>query len=163
MVELRDYKPQDIELLVKHLNCERVTRYLTTRIPQPYTFNDAEWWINIGSKIGIVKAIDVRSQLVGTIGATPGEFESQRSAEIGYWVAEEYWGKGIATEAINKIVNHIFQNTEIVRLYAPVFSPNKASVRVLEKCGFKIEGVHQKAIYKNGVFFNELIYARVHS
>lgn len=160
---LRDFCKNDIEPLVLFLNNKNVTKFLTSRIPQPYSIDDAKWWVNTGSKEGITKAVEVDGKYVGSIGATAGEFESNRSAEIGYWLEENSWGKGIATEVVMEMTEYVFSNTDIVRLYAPVFSPNKASMRVLEKCGYQLEGVLRKAIYKNGVYLDEHLYAKISS
>ena len=158
---LRDLKQQDTKLLVEFLNNINVTKYLSTRIPQPYTSQDAEWWVNKGSKTGITKAIEVNENFAGVIGVTIGEYENSRSAEIGYWLGEEYWGKGIATEAITEMTNDVFSSTEIIRLFAPVFSPNKASMRVLEKCGYTLAGVFKKAVFKNGEYFDGHLFEKI--
>jgi RimJ/RimL family protein N-acetyltransferase len=161
MIELRDFSNEDEELLVSYLNEECVTKYLSARLPQPYTKEAAAWWVSTGSKMCIVKAITNNGVLVGSISAMPGEFERQKSAEVGYWIAKPYWGKGIASEALAEFSKTLFLNTDIVRLYAPVFEGNAASARVLEKCGFKLEAILEKAIYKDGLFFNEHHYANV--
>jgi len=161
VVELRDFKKDDNSLLVQHLNNERVIQYLTSRIPYPFTVEDATWWIDIGSKEGITKAIEVRGKLVGVIGVSFGENQHSRCAEIGYWLGEEYWGQGIATNSVLQMTQYVFSNTEVVRLFAPVFDPNKASMNVLEKCGYKLEGILEKRVYKNGEFFDEFLYAKV--
>ncbi len=163
MVVLRDFKQDDIEYLVKFLNNNNVTKYLTSRIADPYTIQDAEWWVNTGSKIGIVKAIEVENSLAGCISAIPCDYENNRSAEIGYWLEENYWGKGIATESVQKMTNYVFTNTSIVRLFAPVFSPNKKSMNVLEKCGYIKEGILKKAIFKNGEYIDEHLFAKINS
>ena len=83
MVTLRRYRESDIPLLVEYLNNPRVTHYLTSRIPQPYTINDAQWWVNEGNQqYGIIRAIEWEGRLVGTTGVNPGQFEFSRSAEI---------------------------------------------------------------------------------
>ena len=162
MIELRDFEQRDIEVLVKLLNNKNVTQYLSSRIPQPYTIQDAEWWVNTGSKVGIAKAIDVGGNLIGVISATIGEYENIRSAEIGYWLGENYWGQGVATKAVDKMTNYIFSNSKIVRLFSPVFAPNKKSMRVLEKCGYMKEGIFKKAIFKDGKYIDAHIFARVY-
>ncbi len=161
MIELRDFEQRDIEVLVKLLNNKNVTQYLTTRIPQPYTTQDAEWWVNTGSKAGIAKAIDVDGTLVGVISITIGDYENARSAEIGYWLGEDYWGEGIATKAVDKMTNNVFSNSEIVRLFARVFAPNKESMHVLEKCGYTKEGIFKKSIFKGGKYLDEHIFAKI--
>ena len=163
MIELREFKIEDEELLVSYLNTESVTKFISAKLPQPYTKEAAAWWVSTGSKIGIVKAITKNGELIGSISAIIGEFERQKSAEIGYWIAQPFWGQGFGSQALAEFSKAIFQNTEIVRLYAPVFEGNTASARVLEKCGFKLEAVLEKAIYKNGLFYNEHHYALIRS
>ncbi|MFY0022190.1 GNAT family protein, partial [Acinetobacter baumannii] len=80
------------------------------------------------------------------------------SAEIGYWLAEPFWGQGIATEAVRQLVEYTFYYFDIVRLYAEVFETNKASMRVLEKNGFYLEGVRRKAVFKNGLLMDDFIW-----
>ena len=141
MVVLRDFNQEDIGCLVELLNNQNVTKYLSSRIPEPYTIQDAEWWVNTGSKKGIVKAIDVEQVLVGCISAITGEYENNRSAEIGYWLGENYWGKGIATDSVKQITSYVFASTNIVRLFAPVFDSNKKSMSVLKKCGYSDDDI----------------------
>lgn len=156
---LRDFNQNDIDLLVTYLNKKSVTRYLGSRIPQPYSTDDARRWVDIGSKESINRAIQIDGILVGSIGVSPGKFDKRKSAEIGYWLEENSWGKGIATEAVMTIMDYVFTSSDIVRLFAPVYDQNKASMRVLEKCGFTLEGVLKKAVFKHGVFFDEHMYA----
>jgi ribosomal-protein-alanine N-acetyltransferase len=163
MIKLREFKPGDETLLVSYLNDEAVTKFISARLPQPYTNEAAAWWVSTGSKMGIVRAITKDGELVGSISATVGDFERQKSAEIGYWIAQQFWGEGFASQALAELSKTIFANTEIVRLYAPVFEGNQASARVLEKCGFKLEAILEKAIYKDGSFYNEHHYAYVRS
>ena len=85
------------------------------------------------------------------------------SAEIGYWLAEPFWGQGIATEAVRQLVEYTFYYFDIVRLYAEVFETNKASMRVLEKNGFYLEGVRRKAVFKNGLLMDDFIWVKLRS
>ncbi len=163
MVILRDFNKKDIRCLVELLNNNNVTKYLTSRIPEPYTVKDAKWWVKTGSKIGIVKAIEEDGVLVGCISVITGEYENNRSAEIGYWLGEKHWGKGIATDAVNNITSDVFSNTNIIRLFAPVFDPNKNSINVLKKCGYIEEGILKKSIFKNGKYYDEHLYAKTYS
>ncbi|MFX6949463.1 GNAT family protein, partial [Acinetobacter baumannii] len=90
-------------------------------------------------------------QAIGGIGLILNSDVYIMSAEIGYWLAEPFWGQGIATEAVRQLVEYTFYYFDIVRLYAEVFETNKASMRVLEKNGFYLEGVRRKAVFKNGL------------
>lgn len=161
MLELRKFETKDEDLLVSYLNDAAQTHFLSARIPQPYTPEAARWWVETGSKIGIVYAIVNHGIFVGTISAIPGEFEKQKTAEIGYWVAKPYWGQGIASEALQKFTSLLFETTDLIRLYASVMEGNTASATVLQKSGYKLDAVLQKAIYKNGSVFNELHYSKV--
>jgi RimJ/RimL family protein N-acetyltransferase len=163
MITLRAFVASDCASLVSLLNNENVTRYLSTRMPCPYTESDANWWIASGSKNGLIRAVTVGENLIGCVGAEPGAFEESRSAEIGYWIGEPYWGCGYATTAVQQLTNMIFSDTDIVRIVAPVFSPNMASMRVLEKSGYELEGIFRKGCYKNGHYYDKHIFAKVHS
>lgn len=160
MVLLRDFIQDDIDRLVAILNDAEVTEFLSTKMPTPYTKDDASWWVNEGSKGGLIKAISYNDFVVGCIGVNRGEFEYQRSGEVGYWLAKEYWRKGITSIAIQKISEYVFSNTDIVRLFASVFSGNQASMQLLLKSGFKQEAVLQNAIFKNDNFYNNHIFTK---
>lgn len=160
MLELRRFAARDEALLVAYLNDDALTYFLSARIPQPYTIESARWWINTGSNVGIVYAIIYDGILVGSISALPGEFEKQRTAEIGYWVARPYWGKGIASLALQAFTQRVFESTNMVRLFASVFAANLASAKVLTKCGYTLDAVLQSALYKNGHVFNELHFSK---
>lgn len=161
MLEFRAFTPQDQDLLVAYLNDDRLTHFLSARIPQPYTPDSAAWWIETGSKEGFVFAIVYQGTLVGSISAMPGAFEKQRSAEIGYWIAQRYWGLGVASAALEKFTRLMFATTNIERLYAAVFEGNTASERVLQKCGYHLDAVLSKALFKHGRFYNERHYSIV--
>jgi len=161
MIELRSFNESDIDPIAIYANNVNVTRYMASRMPYPYTKQDAIWWVESGNKEqGLNYAIDLGGKCVGVVGVRFGELELQYSAEIGYWIAEDHWGKGIGTEAISKMTDYVFSEAKIVRLSAPVYSPNLASMRVLEKCGYTLEAVHQKAVYKNDQFMDEHIFVK---
>ena len=164
MIKLRDFSENDISSIARFANNANVSNYLTSSMPYPYTTEDAKWWVEIGSKEGeVFKAIDLNGECVGSIGVHRGITEHKFSGEIGFWLAEEYWGQGYTTEAVSKMTSYIFNETDIVRLYARVFSPNKASMLVLEKCGYVLEGILKKEIFKNGEFYDDHIYGKTNS
>ena len=162
IIKLRELASADISSIAKHANNPKVSRYLTTRFPYPYSMEDARWWVTTGSKEnGIVRAISLQEECIGIIGIRFGTDEHLYSAEIGYWLSEQHWGRGFMTAALGEMTDMVFADTDLVRLYAPVFSANHASMRVLEKNGYTQEAVLQKAIYKDGEFYNEHIFARL--
>lgn len=161
MITLRDFKQQDAPHIIKTLNDEQVTRFLSSKIPFPYTQADADWWINQGSKNGIIKAIVVNEQFAGCIGITPGEFEYSRSGEIGYWLNNHFWGQGIITHAITQICDEAFKNSNLNRIFGAVFAGNTGSIKALTKCGFEAEAILKQAIYKNGVFYDSHIFSKL--
>ena len=156
---LRKFELADKQNLVKILNHTSVIQYLSSKIPHPYTESDAEWWISTGSLSGYVYAIELNNELIGCIGVNPGEFEYSRSGEIGYWLSPDYWGKGIVTRAVNQVVEKVFSETKLNRIFACVFSGNQASMKVLSKCEFKLEGIFQKAIFKDGQYFDNHVFS----
>ena len=161
MISLRQFKDSDKIRLIEILNDPRVSEYLSSKIPSPYTEADADWWIKEGSKLGLTRAITIADELVGCIGVSTDEFEYSRNGEIGYWLCSEYWGQGLATQAVNIITEEVFRTTEINRLYAAVFSGNTGSMRVLDKCNYLPEAVLQQAIYKNGKYYDSHIFSKL--
>ena len=161
MITLRPFINSDKQALIKILNDPRVCEFLSTKIPNPYTERDAQWWIDDGSKTGYVRAITFKNRLVGCIGVSTDEFEYARNGEIGYWLDKESWGKGYATLAVKLVTDNIFNNSQINRIYAAVFSGNIGSMRVLEKCGYSPEAILHEAIYKNGKFYNNHIFTKL--
>ena len=139
-------------------NNVRVWQQLRDMFPHPYSLADATTFIEIAleGQFGLVRGIWYGQEFAGTIGLVPQPDVYRRSAEIGYWLGEPYWGKGIATEAIRQIVGIGFaEQPELVRIFAGIFSSNPASMRVLAKNGFQLEGISPKAIIKNGVLLDE--------
>jgi RimJ/RimL family protein N-acetyltransferase len=142
---------------------ERVSRYMTARFPYPYTIEDAKWWIAHCSEPAEPTnfAIVVDGEIAGGCGYEFGELERAQSAEIGYWLSPAYWGKGIATAAFGGLTARAFETPELRRLQATIYSPNTASARVAQKCGYVREAVLRNAISKNGEIYDALIYAKV--
>jgi RimJ/RimL family protein N-acetyltransferase len=160
---LRPWREGDEESLVRHANNRAVWRNLRDLFPHPYTRADAESWIETSSAADPVTnfAIDVDGAAVGAIGVALKDDVFRRSAEIGYWLGEEYWGRGIVSEAVRAMTDYAFANWDLCRIYAGVFEWNPASMRVLEKAGYKFEGRMHKAVIKDGESIDELIYAIV--
>ncbi|MGB0212705.1 GNAT family N-acetyltransferase [Algiphilus sp.] len=161
MIELRPYRGDDAERLVALADNARVSRYLTDLFPHPYTREDAEWWIAHGAREvhSDAWAIEHRGELVGGIGVTVQSGWRRHLAEIGYWLGEPYWGRGLAAEAVRRVTAAIFGNPDIRKIYAPVLGANRASMRVLEKNGYQREGVLREEVFKRGQYHDLHIFA----
>lgn len=160
---VRSWRRSDAESLVRHANNRKVWRNLRDTFPHPYTAHDAERWIRStsGSIPETNFAIGVGDEAVGGIGIALREDVFRRSAEIGYWLGEPYWGRGIATEALKAITDYAFATFDLSRLYAGVFEWNPASMRVLEKAGYVFEARLRRSVLKDGQLIDELLYAIV--
>ena len=106
-------------------------------------------------------AVTVDSKVIGSIGAFRQGNIHRQTAELGYYIAEEYWGKGIMTEAVKQLCDYVFSHTDIIRIFAEPFALNSASCRVLEKAGFQYEGTLRSNAVKNGKVLDMKMYARV--
>ena len=158
---IREWRRGDEGSLVRHANNPNVSRNMRDRFPHPYTRADADWWIGHASAQMPPTnfAIVVDGEAAGGIGFILQEDVSRRSAEIGYWLGEAYWGRGIATDAVRAMTDHIFANFDVCRIYATVFESNPASSRVLDNAGFVLEGRLRKAVTKSGETIDALMYA----
>lgn len=163
MVTIREWEESDAEALAELLNDKRILDNLRDGLPYPYTVSDALWYIN--SCLSADKnntfcfAIVYNGKVVGSIGIFRQDNIHFKTAELGYYIGVEFWGKGIMTEAVRLACKHVFDKTDIVRIYAEPFAENTASCRVLEKNGFVLEGILRKNAYKNGVFRDMKLYA----
>ena len=162
-IKLRRFKKSDIPRLVELANNENIARNLRDGFPHPYTREHAEAFIKKcrGLNPQTILAIEYKGDYVGNIGLHKGLDVYRKSAEVGYFIGEEYWNKGIASVALSLACEYGFKTLDIVRIHAGVYEHNLASQRVLEKCGFSREGVFKKAVYKREQFWNEVRYAKV--
>jgi len=162
-VSLREWKKSDAASLTKIANNRKIWDNVRDQLPHPYTKKDAKNWLTLVKKQKKITTfcIEADGEMAGSIGFTLKEDVYRRTAEIGYFIAEEYWGKGIATEAIKQLVKYIEKNFDIVRIYAEVFEYNKASMKVLEKSGFYLESVRKKAAIKNNVIINDFVWVKL--
>jgi len=160
---VRSWAWRDREAIVRHANNRNVWINLRDRFPHPYTTADARRWLEsvIDLKPETNFAIAVGDEAVGGIGFTVQHDVARRSAEIGYWLGEAFWGRGITTEALIAVTGHALCNYDVCRLYAHVFDWNGASARVLEKAGYSFEGRLRKSVTKDGQTIDQLIYAMV--
>ena len=160
--KLRKWNEADLNSLVKYANNINIAKWLTNGFPYPYTQEDGKAYLSTAIDDNPLKvfAIEVNGEAVGSIGIYPQSDIHEKNAEIGYWLAEAYWGQGIMTKAIREIIEYGFQTFDIVRIFARPFSTNLKSQRVLEKAGFQLEARLKNALYKKGTFMDELIYAK---
>jgi len=160
---IRQWKHGDEPSLVRHANNRNVWINVRDTFPSPYTVSDANAWVNLATRAlrDQVWAIDVAGFAVGGISLHPDEGVHRYNAEIGYWLGEEYWGQGIATEAVRAMTRYAFEAQGLVRVYAAVFDWNEASKHVLEKVGYELEGTLRMSAFKAGRFIDQLLYAAV--
>lgn len=158
---LRPWAITDLENLVKFADNLNIARNMTDQFPHPYTAENGKAFIEFATKDTPVHifAIDVKGSAVGGIGIHPQADIQRRNAELGYWLAEPYWGKGIISRAIPEIIDFAFKTYDITRIYARPFGTNLASQRVLEKTGFRLEARFERSLFKNGEYLDELVYA----
>ncbi len=160
-IQLRPWRITDLPSLVRHANNPNIARQLTNQFPSPYTEVHANAFIEMATSHDPVRimAIVINGEACGGIGIHPQSDVYCKNAELGYWLSESYWGKGIVSQLIPKMIHHGFENFPIDRIYARPYGRNIASQKVLEKSGFKLEAKMEKTFYKNGEYLDELIYA----
>ena len=160
---LREWRREDVPSLSRHADNIKIWRNLHDAFPHPYTRKDAEDWIKQTSTLqpGLIYAIEVDGEAVGGIGITPMKFEHRRTAAIGYWLSEAYWGRGITTRAMRAMTDAAFATFDLARLEALVFEWNIPSTRVLEKAGYTQEARMKKRITKEGRTVDCFLYALI--
>lgn len=163
--EIREWKMDDAEELAAIVSNKKVLDNLRDGLPYPYKKSDAVEFISamLGEDKNdvIAFAIVFDGALVGSIGVFRQQNIHARTAEMGYYIGEEYWGRGIASNAIAKVTRYVFDNTDIIRIFAEPFSRNAASCRALEKAGFKFEGTLRSNAVKNGEILDMRMYSLV--
>jgi len=160
----RTWRTRDVDALLKHANNRNIWLNLKDRFPHPYRRADAESWIGMNHLVlgpPVNFAIDIGGEAVGGVGLEPLDDVFHRTANIGYWVAEPFWGRGIATAAVEFITEYAQRNFPLDRLQAHVFDWNPASARVLEKAGYVCEGRLRRAVVKEDRVGDLLLYAKL--
>jgi len=160
---IRSLVATDAESIAKYANNRRVSLNLRDRFPYPYTRADAEAFLAAAAvqRPETDFAIASSKEVIGGIGFHPQSDVHRLTAEIGYWLGEPFWGRGIATQALRALTEWVFATTPVVRIYAHVFAWNPASARVLEKCGFTLEGRMRSSVIKDGQIIDQLMYGIV--
>lgn len=158
---LRPWTMEDLESLVRFANNFNIVKNLMDVFPHPYSIENGKAFIEMATKNSPpnILAIEVNGEASGAIGIHAQNDIYRKNAELGYWLAEPYWGKGIITKAIVQMVDYGFKSFDIVRIYARPFAHNTGSQKALEKAGFVLEARLKKTIFKNEEFIDELIYA----
>jgi RimJ/RimL family protein N-acetyltransferase len=158
---LRPWTAGDIESLIENANNFKIAKFMSNQFPNPYTREHGLQFIEFAGKHNPVQifAISVSGNAIGGIGLHPQADIMCKNMELGYWLGENYWGKGIATSAIKQMAKYAFQNFDIERVFARPFGNNPASARVLQKAGFTLEATFKNTIFKHGEYLDELIYA----
>lgn len=165
--KIRKWKLSDATDLAFATSNKKVQDNLRDGWPYPYTEQDAV--VSIQAKLSANEtetfafAITIDDKVIGSIGVSRQGNIHRRTAELGYYIAENYWGKGITTEAVKQICEYVFNNSDIIRIYAEPFAYNEASCRVLEKAGFQFEGTLKSNAVKNGKIIDMKMYALVKS
>lgn len=158
---IRDFQLSDVEALVKYANNYKIFKWVKDNFPYPYTTKDAELWISVSRNTneGLNYAIANDKELIGGIGVKFKEDVYRFSWELGYWLGEPFWNKGIITEAIKVFTKYLFNTYNIRSITANVYEGNKASMKVLTKAGFKLDGVIRKAVFKEKVYRDLYVYS----
>ncbi len=158
---IRPWNENDLADLVFYAGNRNVSKNMTDQFPYPYTEDHGHNFITFArtSYPTQIFAIEVDIHAVGGIGIHPQTDIHKRNAELGYWLAEPYWGKGIMTAAVKQMTDYAFKTFDIDRLFARPFGTNLASQKVLENAGFTLEGRFKNTLIKEGIYLDELIYA----
>jgi ribosomal-protein-alanine N-acetyltransferase len=159
--KVRSWKLEDAEAIVRHANNRKIWLNLRDRFPYPYSHRDAETYLKhvVLMQREINFAIDLAGEAVGGVGFVPGTDVERHSAEIGYWLGESVWGRGIATAALKGSTRYAIKAYGLWRVFAVPFSENVASIRVLEKAGFVREGLMRRSAVKDGRILDQVLYA----
>ena len=162
---IREWRIEDKEALAELLSNKKILDNLRDGLPYPYTAKDAETFIramlSANKNETFAFAIALNDKAIGSISASRGGNIHFRTAELGYYVAEQHWSKGYATSAVKQICRYVFDNTDIIRIFAEPFADNVASCAVLEKADFELEGVLRCNAFKNGKVRDMKMYALV--
>ena len=161
--QLRHWRTEDAKALAKAADNPKIAANLRNVFPNPYTLEEANWFINDciskGDSHGFTWAIEVEGKAAGCIAVTLLNDVYEKSGELGYWLSEEYWRQGIMSQAVQIICREAFKTFDIIRISAEPFAYNAGSIGVLKKAGFTYEGTMRNGIYKNGRVHSYCIYS----
>ena len=161
--KIRKWQLSDARDLASALSNTKIQDNLRDGLPYPYTEKDAVEYItamlSADENETFAFAVTIDGKVIGSIGAFRQGNIHRRTAELGYYLAEDSWGKGIMTQAVKQICNYVFDKSDVIRIYAEPFAYNTASCRVLEKAGFQYEGTLRNNAVKNGRVLDMKMYA----
>jgi [ribosomal protein S5]-alanine N-acetyltransferase len=158
---IRPWRLDDAESLAKHANNRKIWLALRDLFPHPYTIQDAHEFLQraISQRPTTNFCIEVDGAAVGGIGIRLGQDVHRHTATLGYWLGQNFWGRGIMTEAVAAFTDFYFDNSPLRRISAEVFANNPASARVLQKAGFVFEGRLKNNVFKDGQLLVSRLYA----
>jgi [ribosomal protein S5]-alanine N-acetyltransferase len=162
-LSVRSWRKDDLKALLHHASNPKVAANLRDQFPHPYTRHDGVDFLDYACSQDpeCSFAIEYGGQAAGGVGFRLGRDISRISAEMGYWLGEEFWGRGLATRAVTAASEWAFDNYKLTRVFATAFAHNAASIRVLEKSGFQREGLLRRSAIKNGVILDQILFAKV--
>jgi ribosomal-protein-alanine N-acetyltransferase len=159
---VRNWRTDDAGSLAKHANNRKIWLGLRDLFPHPYTIDHANEFLQRAASEQPVTSfcIDIGGSAVGGIGIKMGQDVHRHTAELGYWLSEDFWGHGITSEAVPAFSNYCFETFPLRRVFAEPYANNVASARVLEKAGFVLEGRLKNNALKDGQMLDSLLYAK---
>ena len=160
---IRPWDRGDADALLKYADNRKIWLNLRDAFPHPYTEASAQAFLDIVERQNPATffAIATRDEAIGAIGIMLKQDVHRLTAEMGYWLAEPYWGRGIMTGTVARFTDFCFESFGLVRIYAEPYATNSASCRVLEKAGFVLEGRLRSNVIKDGQILDEFLYARL--
>lgn len=162
---IRKWRESDAEDLAAALSNKNILNNLRDGLPYPYTVDDAKEYISAmlhaDSNQVFAFAVVAGDKAIGSVGIFRQSNIHSRTAELGYYLSQEYWGRGLMTEAVKSACDYVFKNSDIIRIYAEPFARNSASCKVLEKAGFTCEGTLRSNAVKNGTVEDMKMYALI--
>lgn len=159
--KLRKWTMDDVDSVAQYANNPKIADNLRDVYPYPYTRNDALAYLAScveQEEIQLTRAIEINGRAAGSIGIFPGTDVYHKNGELGYWLAEPFWGQGIMSGAIRQICGEAFERFGLNRIYAEPYAYNMGSCRALEKAGFTLEGVLRNSVVKHGKIFDSCMY-----
>lgn len=160
---IRDWQLEDAPSIANHANNKKIWRNLRDAFPHPFHLEDARLFISriLESNPKTIFAIATQNEAIGSIGLMIGKDVHRFTAELGYWLAEPFWGNGIMTQAVKKIISHGAQVLKLQRIFAEPYTTNPASAKVLEKAGFTCEGIMRSSAFKDGKTLDQFLYSYI--